>query len=348
VLSVLLTPFSVLYGLITHGRNFLYDRGWLKSYSFQACAIISVGNLSVGGTGKTPMIEYLVRLLLPHYSLAVLSRGYGRQTKGYRLANAQDTALTLGDEPFQYFKKWPQQILVAVCEDRVEGITRLLKSEQKIDVVLLDDAFQHRRIKPSLSILLTDFAKPFFSDHLLPKGRLREARKGSMRAQMVVVTKCPDLEKQVETKYQEAVRVYAGNKPLFFSSIKYQSPLSFNGSHTIKKDILLVTAIANSKPLVEYTRMHYTIKGQYHFVDHHHYTPADVELIQRKALEINSCILTTEKDMVKLIAQELKPHLKVEYWFYLPIETVLLNSGSEFDKIITEKINTHLYRSIPE
>ncbi|MBS1488439.1 MAG: tetraacyldisaccharide 4'-kinase [Bacteroidetes bacterium] len=343
MLSILLTPFSVLYGLITRLRNGFYDRGWIKSYSFDSCATICVGNLSVGGTGKTPMVEYLIRLLLPHYSLAVLSRGYGRQTKGFRLAGEQDTASTLGDEPFQFYKKWQGKISVAVCENRVEGMNRLLNSDRKIDVVLLDDAFQHRRLKPSFSILLTDYSKPFFVDHLLPKGRLREGRRASTRAQVVVVTKCPATVQ--EASYRSAIHNYAAIKPLFFSSIKYGTPVALAEGSQIGKDVLLVTGIANSKPLVDYCHTVFTVKGYYHFVDHHHYSPADIISIQERAIACNSKILTTEKDMVKLISGELTSVLKKDLWFYQPIETFFLNSGSEFDNAIVHHIENYLHRS---
>jgi len=168
MLPIILAPFSWLYGAVMEIRNFCYDRGLRKSFSFNQ-AVISVGNLSVGGTGKTPMIEYLVRLLSKKYSIAILSRGYGRKTQGFRLANHADDAGTIGDEPIQFYKKFGGAIAIAVCEDRAVGINQLLSARKSIQVILLDDAFQHRRVRPMFSILLTEFSKPFFSDFVLPK-----------------------------------------------------------------------------------------------------------------------------------------------------------------------------------
>src|SRR5882672_55290 len=165
MLSILLFPFAFLYGLVTRVRNLLYDIGWKKSYAFQP-ALISVGNLNVGGTGKTPMIEYLVNLLNGKYSLAILSRGYGRNTRGFLLAEMHDDATTIRDEPFQFYRKYGNQVSVVVCESRVEGITKLMKRKPDVQVILLDDAFQHRAVKALFSVLLTDFSKPFFNDYL--------------------------------------------------------------------------------------------------------------------------------------------------------------------------------------
>ncbi|MBS1949955.1 MAG: tetraacyldisaccharide 4'-kinase [Cytophagales bacterium] len=339
MLSILLTPFSILYGFVTQIRNLFYDRGWIKSYSFNQCAVIGVGNLSLGGTGKTPVIEYLVRLLLPRHSIAVLSRGYGRRTQGFRLGNDQDDATTLGDEPFQFYNKWKGKIKVAVCEDRVEGVNRLLKIDPKIEVVLLDDVFQHRRLKLLFSILLTEFSKPFFRDYLLPKGRLRESRRGSSRTDVVVVTKCN--ESRDEEKFKNAIGYYAGNKPVFFSFIKYLGTVPFGKNITINKKIILVTGIANSKPILNYARENFSLIRHFNFADHHYYSITDIESIQSEAGQTQAAILTTEKDWVKLIAQPLQDAVKKELWFYLSIEHCFFNSGSEFDKMIINKIEHH-------
>jgi tetraacyldisaccharide 4'-kinase len=340
MLSILLFPFSFLYGLVTAIRNTLYDLGWKKSFSFKP-AIISVGNLSVGGTGKTPMIEYLVSLLKDKYSLAVLSRGYGRNTKGYLLAEMHDDAKTIGDEPFQFYRKYGDNLLVAVCESRVEGINRLMKRKPNLQVILLDDAFQHRSVKPLFSILLTDFSKPFFKDYLLPRGRLRESPKGSVRADVLVVTKCTTVSNEVESEYRLELQRYAGPKPVFFSGVGYKTPAPMNGAKQLSKDIVLVTGIANSQPIVDYVSAHFNLIDHFKFNDHHSYSAEDIKTIQKKA-NSSVTILTTEKDIVKLISPDLSQVVDKKLWFYLPIETFFLNSGSEFDTLVSTKIETYL------
>lgn len=340
MLLVLLYPFSVLYGWVTGVRNFLFDIGLKKSVAF-APAVIGVGNLSVGGTGKSPMIEYLVRLLNGRFEMAILSRGYGRETRGYRLATDRDDAATLGDEPFQFYKKFKNTVTVVVCESRVEGINRLMAERPNVQVILLDDAFQHRAVRPLFSILLTDFSKPFFKDFLLPRGRLRESRWGSRRADAVIVTKCSDESSLRETEWQQSIYYYSKEKPVFFSGIRYKTPVPM-GESTPAKNVVLVTGIANSATLVAYVNLHFTLVYHFHFDDHHQYSEVDIQNIQRKITSPETFILTTEKDMVKLISPALKDVINTKLWFYLPIETYFLKSGSEFDKLIADKIEDHL------
>jgi len=340
MLSILLFPFAFLFGLVTRIRNLLYDIGWKKSYSFEP-AVISVGNLNVGGSGKTPMIEYLVNLLKDKYSLAILSRGYGRITRGYLLAEMHDDATTIGDEPFQYYRKYGNQLSVVVCESRAEGITKLMKRKPDVQVILLDDAFQHRAVKPLFSVLLTDFSKPFFKDHLLPQGRLRESRRGSSRADALVVTKCFNLSNEVESKFKLDMQSYAGPMPVFFSGVKYNAPKALEGEKQLGKDVVLVTGIANSKPIEDFVSLNFNLTQHFQFKDHHQYSMEDIKSIQRAA-KVTTSILTTEKDLVKLIAPSMNGILNKKLWFYLPIETIFLNRGSEFDKLITMKIEDHL------
>jgi tetraacyldisaccharide 4'-kinase len=335
MLFIILAPFSWLYGAVMRFRNFLYDIGLKKSYSFDQ-AVISVGNLSVGGTGKTPMIEYLVRLLSSQYSIAILSRGYGRKTKGFRLAVESDDASTIGDEPFQFYQKFKDKVEVVVCENRVEGINQLMALKKSVQVILLDDAFQHRRVKPLYSVLLTDFSKPFFSDFILPQGRLRESRKGSERANVTIVTKCKLVTTETESDYKTKIQSYAGEKPVFFSAIGYSKPISLSDSQ-IGKEVVLVTGIANSKPLVDHITEKVSLRFHFDFGDHHSYTQKEVDEIQQKASSMNAYILTTEKDFVKL-----EKLVDRKLWFYLPIETQFLKNGSEFDKLVVEKIKSHL------
>jgi len=344
MLSILLFPFAFLYGLVMGFRNLLYNLGWKKSYSFNP-AVISVGNLNVGGTGKTPMIEYLVSLLSSTYSIAILSRGYGRVTHGFMLAEKHDDARTIGDEPFQFYRKYGNQLSVAVCESRVEGITKLMERRPNVQVILLDDAFQHRAVKPLFSILLTDFSKPFFKDHLLPRGRLRESRSGAVRADVLVVTKCLDVSPEVESQFKSNLHHYAGSKPVFFSGVVYKTPVAMNGREQVIKNMVLVTGIANTQPIVEYVSSHFNLVHHFQFNDHHHYSIEDIKSIQRKADPATS-ILTTEKDLVKLISPDFGQVMDKKLWFYLPIETNFLNHGSEFDKLIVMKIESHL-KSLP-
>jgi len=303
--------------------------------------VISVGNLSVGGTGKTPMIEYLVNLLGKHYSLAILSRGYGRKTHGFLLAEMHDDATTIGDEPFQFYRKYESKLTVVVCESRVEGINKLLKRKPNVQVILLDDAFQHRAVKPLLSILLTDFSKPLFKDYLLPSGLLREPRSGTARADVVVVTKCPDISNEIKSEFKLNLQLYAGSRPIFFSSVGYRTPIAMEGERQMNKNIVLVTGIANSKPIVDYVSSNFNLLHHFQFNDHHHYSIDDVKSIQKKA-DSTASILTTEKDLVKLISPDWNQVLDKKLWFYLPIESYFLKNGSEFDKLVEQKIEDYL------
>lgn len=338
MLSILLLPFAFLYGLVTRARNLLYDWGWKRSHTFQQ-AVISVGNLNVGGSGKTPMVEYLVNLLNAKYVVAIVSRGYGRVSRGFLLAEKHDNATTIGDEPFQYFRKFGDRITVVVCESRVEGITRLLSKRPETQVILLDDAFQHRAVKPLFSILLTDFSKPFFSDYLLPMGRLRETRTGSARADVLVVTKCPVLAHEQESDFISKLNGYAGSKPVFFSGVGYKPPKPMEGDRPIHKNVVLVTGIANSSPLVDYVSSHFKLIHHFNFSDHHRYSFEDITMIQMKAGSA-AHILTTEKDVVRLMTPEWHTVLDKKLWFYLPIESYFLENGSEFDKMVETKIET--------
>src|SRR5690606_8845834 len=229
LLRMLLFPFAVIYDIITRVRNRMYDRGLKPTTSFDI-PIISVGNLAVGGTGKTPMIEYLIRLIKPHHPLATLSRGYGRRTTGLRIAGQTENADLIGDEPYQIHRKFPD-ITVAVGEDRVYAVPVLLDQSPETRVILLDDAFQHRRIKPAFQILLTEYAKPFYRDYPLPSCRLRESREGASSADGVVMTKCPpSLTANEEATARASVGRYT-ESPVFFSAIRYGQPVPFGGHH---------------------------------------------------------------------------------------------------------------------
>ncbi len=340
-LKLLLSPLAILYLIATKLRNYFYDIGLKPSFSFQTM-VISVGNLNVGGSGKTPMIEYLVRLLQDKYSLAILSRGYGRKTKGFRMAGKEDNAMTLGDEPFQYYRKFGKEVMVAVGEERALAIPSLLNQENPPDIILMDDAFQHRSVKPQFSILLTEKDNPFYKDFVFPMGRLRESRYGAKRADTVIVTKCNSEEKNIEETVNQ-VSSYAGNKPVYFTGLSYKNPEPFEVGNQVGTSVILVSGIANSVYIENYVAPHFKLLKHFNFEDHHIYTTAEIESIEKTMKESGaSSIITTEKDMVKLIATSFDEVLHKELWFFLPIETIFLNRGSEFDKMILLTIDNRL------
>lgn len=322
----ILFPFAILYGWITQFRNFLYDKRIFKSHAFKE-AVIVVGNLSVGGTGKTPQIEYLIRLLSEHYKVATLSRGYKRQTRGFILADSSATATTIGDEPFQYYQKF-SNIQVAVATDRKKGISMLLSQKSKPEVLLLDDAFQHRKVKAGFYILLTTYEELFCDDFMLPSGNLREGRTGAKRADLIVVTKCP--ENCSEMEQQRIKKKINLDIPIFFSTIVYddfiyseQKTIQVRKIKTVKK--LLLTGIANPKPFYNYLQSEKdTILT---FPDHHLFNSEDILKIKNKAN--NTIIVTTEKDYVRL-----KGKISNKQLFYLPIKTAFLEEENNFKKTI--------------
>lgn len=332
---ILLFPFAVLYDLITRARNHLYNKGLKPSASFDV-PLIAVGNLTVGGTGKTPMVEYLIRLLSPHGKVATLSRGYGRKTKGTRLAGDTDNAATLGDEPFQFYNKFGDKVTVAVGEDRALAVPVILDSDPTIRVIVLDDAFQHRRVMPALNILLTDYNRPFYSDFLIPSGYLRESKVNARRADVVVVTKCPvGLAEEEMLEIEKRIRIYA-SAPVFFSVIGYGAPVSFGKSlPSPDEKVILVTGIADARPFREYVSDKFTVVKHFSYRDHHVYTQSDLLEICSMAGDGVS-VITTEKDMVKMNAVAMKPMVESVPFFYIPIETSFIRNGQEFDAIVLD------------
>lgn len=328
LLRKILFPFAILYGLITSIRNFLFDKEILKSYSFDL-PIIAVGNLSVGGTGKTPQIEYLIRLLLTKYKVATLSRGYKRKSEGFVLADANANAEILGDEPFQFFQKFPE-ILVAVDANRKNGIEQLLSQKEKPEVILLDDAYQHRKVKAGFYILLTAYGDIYVDDFMLPTGNLRESRSGSQRADVVVVTKCPPNLSEAEQLSIKNKLKLAENQELFFSCIAYDDFVysaenKISVSETKKEPKLLLAGIAKPEPFYAYLKNEKDICLTY--PDHHHFSEKDIQDIVVQAQD--NIIITTEKDYVRL-----KGKLPEEQLFYLPIQSKLLSAANQFDEKI--------------
>lgn len=330
----LLFPFAVLYGFVTSVRNYLYDKGIFKSHTFDV-PIIAVGNLSVGGTGKTPQIEYLIRLLSDKYKLATLSRGYKRKSKGFVLADADSNAAVLGDEPYQFYQKFPE-IQVAVDANRVNGITQLLSQNEKPEVILLDDAFQHRKVKAGFYIMLTAYDDLYCDDLILPAGNLRESRAGVERADVVIVTKCPlqlTLMQQKEIKTRLRLN---SRQQLFFTFIAYDAFVYSEEKRIPTEELatvdkLLLAGIAKPESFFAYLQA--AQNATMVFPDHHDFTQQDLEKIKEKAT--NKIIITTEKDYVRL-----KGKLPKEQLFYLPIKTSFLSNQEDFDKTILEYVGT--------
>jgi len=343
LLKPLLLPISLLYGLIIWIRNKVYDKGIYAGIEFSV-PVISVGNLSTGGTGKTPHIEYLIRLLQYEYKVATMSRGYKRQTRGFQLADAQTNAAKIGDEPMQFHLKFPETI-VSVCEERMTGIPELMRIYPEIDVILLDDAYQHRSVKPGLNILITDYNKPFYKDFILPFGGLREPRSSYNRADLIIVSKCPqDLSKEKQTEIIGAIKPFPKQKVLF-TYIQYTGFLDFftmqESNIPPDANIILVSGIANPEPLSAYL----SNMGKYlhllRFPDHHYFSNFDLEEIKKTYQNWeteNKIIVTTEKDAVRLGL-----HFEaIKAWdipiFILPIEVKFLNNQTIFDEIVLRYI----------
>lgn len=328
LLRKLFFPFVPVYYVVTSLRNKLYDWNVLKSKSFPL-PIICVGNLSVGGTGKSPMIEYLIKLLKDNYKMATLSRGYKRNTSGFRLAESGVCVNEIGDEPFQFKKKF-NDILVAVDEDRQHGIETLLELESTPEVILLDDAFQHRKVTAGLNVLLTTYDNLYVDDCLLPTGDLRESKKGANRAELIVVTKCPsELDKIEKDRIQKTLKLEEHQK-LFFSSIAYDDFIcndldKLQVESLMGKELTLVTGIANPDPLVEYLKLLGLQFEHLRFKDHYNFTQNDIDTFKKKKF-----LLTSEKDFVRL-----SNNLESQKLYYLPI-TVKIDREDEFNSLITK------------
>lgn len=358
-----MSPLSWLYGLGVNFRNRLFDKKILKQHSFDI-PVICVGNLTVGGTGKTPHIEYLIRLLSPQYKVAVLSRGYKRKTSDFMFVDIHSEARDVGDEPLQIKQKFPA-VLVAVDKDRVNGISKILsfEKEQCPDVILLDDGFQHRYVKPSLSILLVDSNRPVFEDQLLPAGSLREPLKGKERASIVIVTKCdPDMQPIDFRIYTNGLDLYAFQQ-LYFTGLDYGmivplfpdlqgEPLQVLDIR--KKHVFLVAGIASPRPLVDKLE-HVTYNLYTHFFpDHHSFKEKDIQSIRELVNTVddnNKIILTTEKDAVRLrtlpyLDQEMKKLL-----YYIPVRVTFIdeNEQEQFNNNILEHVRNYQTNSrLPE
>jgi tetraacyldisaccharide 4'-kinase len=331
-------------------RNQLYDRGFF-SVLLPDVPVIGVGNLTAGGTGKTPHVEYLLRLL-SYRQRATLSRGYGRKTTGFILADAGANSTTIGDEPLQYFTDF-QGVKVAVCEDRAEGIRRLLEQCPETEVILLDDAFQHRPVQPDVQVLITDLGRLFSRDFVLPAGLLREQRTGARRADAVVISKCnPNLPIQEMERISTEVRPYIREGvPVFFSTYRYGNPIAFGAAEQWEKEVVLLTGIANPEPLKSYLeKTGFKIAHHFAFQDHHAFTVRDLEMIKDflKTVDGNGLsVMTTRKDAVRLLDPHLQTASSQLPLFYVPIRVEFLREKDQFDELILSKVDAFTLRQIP-
>ncbi|GAA4455337.1 tetraacyldisaccharide 4'-kinase [Rurimicrobium arvi] len=341
LLRYLLLPFTLLYGSLVWLRNRLYDAGFLSSVSFDI-PVIAVGNLSVGGTGKTPHIEYLVRLLQYEYRVATMSRGYKRRTRGFLLADERTNALHIGDEPMQYHLKFPE-LAVSVAEDRMTGIPSLLMHRPEIEVVLLDDAFQHRSVRAGLNVLITDYNKPFYKDHILPYGSLRESRNAYKRADLIVVSKCPPSLTTAEAADIRSRIAPSQSQQVCFSRVRYgnayrmgspDEAVSFAG-----KKVLLLTGIAKPEPLLAHVEQQAAAVHLLSHPDHHFFTARNFAEVEEVAKNWGGdcVVLTTEKDATRLaLRPELLSAMSMPV-YVMPIEVAFLfNDRVVFDQRVRE------------
>ena len=324
--KIIFWKLSLWFLIITSLRNKLYDFGFLKSYSFET-PIVSIGNLSAGGTGKTPMVEFLIDKLKDKYKIGVLSRGYKRKSRGFILASAVDDAKSIGDEPFQYYLKF-KNIMVAVDENRKRGIKNLINLGA--DLIILDDAFQHRSVTPSYSIILSDYSNLFIHDSLMPLGTLRECKSGYQRANAIIVSKCPENFSKNEMKILKNKINLKSHQHIFFSKIIYSNHLisktsSVKISKFSNKKVRVITGIVNSKVLIKYLEDKRLIVSHTEFSDHYNYR--DIDLLKFK----DEIIITTEKDYVKL------KNFDIKNLYYMPIKIEVFGKD-DLMEVINSKI----------
>ena len=353
--KMVLLPCSKIYGAVTYMRNKFFDWKILKEQEFDV-PVVCVGNLAVGGTGKTPLVEFIVDSFRKKTAVAVLSRGYRRETKGFVMAGKNSTPRDIGDESYQIYHKFGGEVHVAVCEDRVYGIRELMRLEPNIGMIVLDDAFQHRYVKPTVSIVVSEYARPIYEDRMLPYGRLREPKRGINRADILVVGKCPANMRPLD--YWQVRRDYdlQAYQNLFFSRFAYQ-PLKpvFPDSVTAVPyldwlnqgdSILAIAGIGNPRPFVRYLKSFQAKVKVDVFPDHHQYTKKDIEYIQQRYSQLKGSqhfIVTTEKDAVRLAANPYFPHDLKASTFYLPVEVEFdeINNAQSFvdsiEKLIRER-----------
>ncbi len=351
-----LLPLSLLYGLAIRIRNHLFDLHILPSKRFKL-PVISVGNITVGGTGKTPHVEYLIQLLRQEFKIAVLSRGYKRKTRKFVLASLKSGVTDIGDEPRQMKLKFPD-VHIAVERKRARGVKTLIDSIHKLDLVILDDAFQHRYIRPGLSILLVDYYRPIFKDVLLPAGNLREPARNAARADIIIITKCPE-ELTIEERSDFIARLklrsrqevyfthytYGEPVPVFPDRYGLQDPVPFNYLRKLKTGVMLVTGIANPEPLRKFLEENLRIDDEIAFSDHHEYDLKDIQTIQNrfKTIELpEKCIMVTEKDAVRLQELEIPDKNFRKLFYFIPVEVSFHENG---EKPFMKRIHKYLKKA---
>ncbi|MDR0371364.1 MAG: tetraacyldisaccharide 4'-kinase [Prevotellaceae bacterium] len=346
--TILLYPLSLIYKFGTAIRNKLFDLNILSAKSFNL-PVISVGNLAVGGTGKTPHVELLIDILKNNWKTAVLSRGYKRKTKGFVLAEKAVDSRKIGDESYQIYTKYPE-ITVAVAEKRVAGIKHILKRREDTQIILLDDAFQHRRVKPGLSILLTDYHHLYTQDRLLPLGRLREPAKNMSRADMIIVTKCPEDVTPIELRTIEmGINVYP-YQSIFFSTYAYgemKAIFEENNSDIqtldalkqARKPVILVAGIASPSQFLSCLEKYATEITPFFFPDHYQFKPKDYQIIEQNALEQNAPVIVTEKDAARLTCDEKYPKTLRERTFSIGIQVKILQDKND---LFIQKITNYV------
>ena len=353
-------PLSLLYGFVTYVRNKMFDFNILPSHEF-GIPVISVGNISVGGTGKTPHIEYLISLLKDEYNIATLSRGYKRKTSGFLEASENSTAQEVGDEPLQIKRKYPDTT-VAVNSSRVEGINKLLKKEEKLNAVLLDDAFQHRHVKPGISILLIDYNRPITQDHMLPYGRLRESAYERKRANIILITKCPDRMKPIERRIIRKELNLFPYQTLHFTRLTYGSLMPVfpeaadnRGREDYKKIkpwVLLITGIASPRPFKRHVRGISTRIREMNYPDHHAFSDKDIKTIQENFNAMGDeqhekIVITTEKDAMRLKQFDNLDEQIKKVLYYIPVKVKFLdNEESKFNKHIINYVRNNKTYSV--
>jgi len=351
--KVIFIPFSWLYGFVVRIRNFLYDTGIYTSTGFDI-PIISVGNIHVGGTGKTPHVEYLVELLSPMFSIATLSRGYKRKTTGFRIASVESNPRDVGDEPLQIKRRFPW-ITVAVDRNRINGIERLMKQEPPVDIILLDDAYQHRSVKPGFSILLIDYSRPLESDRLLPAGMLREPASNRSRANIILVTRSPENLNPGEIQEHMNRPGLSPGQQLYFTTMRYGELLPvFQGApgrdaawfRNNVGAVLIIAGIANPHPLTQFARSINPNVFELFFPDHHSFSNRDMVNIHNRYRDLKKrhneiLVLTTEKDAARLMDHEPEPALR-NALYSVRIHVHFLNDNKdEFDRQILNYVNTN-------
>jgi len=328
---LLLWPFTLLYSVIVTLRNRNYLNNSDKRTSFSEPVVV-VGNLTVGGTGKTPHVEYLADKFLSKLKLGLLSRGYGRQTKGFYWGDDKATANLIGDEPMQYVHKFGNETKIAVCENRVEGIRQMKTADNELQGFLLDDAFQHLRLKASTYVLLTDYNRLFTKDYVMPSGLLRESRNGAKRADVVIVTKCPeDITFVEEKEIQTSISKYT-SAPVFFTKTITSSPVDFETKQILEeaKEVFLLSGIAQNEDFAKRVSGSYSVKKHFAFADHHNFTTDQLQKIVDEVAGNNSVLVTTEKDYMRLMSVEFKDIIAKIPIFVVPLKVEFLEREDDF------------------